>query len=91
MDEHSKKLEEEIRALKDRNARVEAEKAWEVSGFRTMTIAAITYVVAAVILYSMGVKEFFLSAFVPTAGYILSIQSLPVIKKWWTGRHLERE
>lgn len=79
-------LEREIAVLKERNQRVEAEKAWEVSYIRMFFIATITYVVAAGVLYILETKDFLLGALVPTAGYILSMQSLPVIKDWWMSR-----
>ena len=76
-------LETEVRALKARNARVEAEKAWETSYTRTFFVASITYLVASFVLYVIGIEDFFLGALVPTAGYILSTQSLPAIRRWW--------
>ena len=81
--EHLERMEKEILALKERNARVEAEKAWETSYVRTGSIALITYVVACGVLYSIGAENFLLGALVPTAGYILSTQSLPAIRRWW--------
>ncbi len=86
MDDKIRQLEKEIEAIKERNARVEAGKAWETSGFRIFLIAAITYVVAALVLYLIGAKNFLLSALVPTAGFLLSVQTLPIVKKWWIGR-----
>lgn len=80
-------LEQEIAALKERNTRVEADKAWEVSIFRKMTIAIITYVVAVALLYAIGNDEVFRNALVPVAGYLLSTQSLPFLKKWWIKRY----
>ena len=76
-------IQKEIDALKERNKRVEADKAWETSPFRMATIAVITYIVACVLLYILGVPSYFLSALVPAAGYILSAQTLPPIKRWW--------
>ena len=83
------RLEKEIGALKERNRRVEAEKAWETSSFRTSSIAAVTYVVAATVLYSIGVANFLLAALVPTAGYLLSTLSLPAVRTWWMRRNIE--
>lgn len=80
------KLEKEIQALKERNFRVEADKAWEVSGTRVLSIIFVTYVIAGIFLYMIGVQKFFLHALVPVAGYYLSTQSLPSIKKWWIGK-----
>jgi hypothetical protein len=89
-DDRIQNLEHEIRAIKERNFRVEADKAWETSGFRIVSLCFVTYIVAAVLLYVIGVESFLLSALVPTAGFFLSVQSLPLIKRWWTARYLKR-
>jgi len=83
MDDRISKIEQELAAIKERNSRVEAEKAWEVSGFRKAVIAVVTYVLASLVLYFIGVPNFYLSALIPTLGYILSTLSLPFVKRWW--------
>lgn len=83
MEEEIRKLEKEIAAIKERNLRVEADKAWERSGVRIFSLAVITYIVAVLVLYFIGVKNLLLNALVPTAGFLLSVQTLPVIKRWW--------
>ncbi len=85
------KLQNEIEIIKDRNLRVEADKAWETSMFRTVSIMFITYIIASFVLYFIGADNFLLGALVPTIGYFLSTQSLPFIKKWWIGRHVKRK
>lgn len=80
-------LQKEIKALKERNVRVEAEKSWETSEFRIFTLTIITYIVAALVFYFIGAKNFLLNALVPTVGYFLSMQSLPAIKKWWIKKY----
>lgn len=72
-----------IERMLERNARVEADKAWETSTLRIGTIALITYISVAGLLYIIGVEQFLLSALVPVAGFILSTQSLPALKDWW--------
>lgn len=83
MDDRVKQLENELASIKLRNERVEADKAWETSGFRIAFICGITYVVAAALLYLMGAKRFWLDACVPVLGFFLSAQSLPAVKRWW--------
>lgn len=83
-------LEQEIAAIKERNLRVEADKAWETSGFRVGSIMAITYIIASLVLYLIGASNWWLGALVPTAGYFLSTQSLPAIKRWWIERFLKK-
>ncbi len=82
-EEQIQQLEERIKTIEERNRRVEADKAWETSTFRISSITVITYVVAAVVLYFIGVEDFLLSALIPAAGYFLSMRTLPGIKKWW--------
>lgn len=83
-----KKLEDEIAVIKERNLRVEADKAWETSNFRIFSITIITYIVAALVLCLIGAKNFLLNALVPTAGFFLSVQSLPAVKRWWIKKFL---
>ncbi len=82
-EERLAQLERELAEIKQRNAKVEADKAWEVSTFRILTICGITYVVAASLLCVIGAQRHFLGAIVPTVGFFLSAQSLPALKRWW--------
>lgn len=76
-------IEKEIELIKDRNARVEKDKAWEISSARRFTIAAGTYIIAACWLLVIRDSYPWLKALVPTGGYLLSTLSLPIIKTWW--------
>ncbi|GMU74203.1 MAG: hypothetical protein AMXMBFR44_4010 [Candidatus Campbellbacteria bacterium] len=76
-------LEQELQEIKERNRRVEGDKAWETSGLRAFVIALVTYVVAVVVLYLVGASKIFLSALVPVLGFYISTLSLPAIKRWW--------
>ena len=49
-------------------------------------IALITYACAAAVLIVIEVPNPLLSALVPVVGYLLSVQSLPFIKKQWLMR-----
>ena len=89
MEERTHTIERELQTIKERNARVEADKAWERSLFRMLSLAFITYVVAAVLLYLVAVPRFLLSALVPAAGFMLSVQTLPALKRWWIRRCLK--
>ena len=76
-------IEQEINLIKERNRKVEIDKAWETSPLRIISVAIITYVITAVVFYFIGVKNFLLNPLIPTVGYYVSTQSLPIIKKWW--------
>jgi hypothetical protein len=89
MEERIKNLEKEIEVIKERNLRVEADKAWEVSYFRVFLITGIIYLIAIKVLYFIGSANYFLDALVPAMGYFISVQSLPFIKKWWIKKILQ--
>lgn len=77
-------LEKEIKQIKDRNKRVELDKAWETSWPRKLTIMILTYLV--VLLYSYLVSKYnniFFSSLVPVIGFLLSTLSLRLIRKLW--------
>lgn len=83
MEERFRKIEQDVAALQERNRRVEAEKGWETSYVRVLSIVCITYAVAALVLSMIGVKNYFLAALVPALGYALSTLSLPAVRRWW--------
>ena len=76
-------IQNEIASIKERNSRVEADKAWEVSWSRRAVIAVITYLVSGFLLFLIDNPLPPLTALVPTFGYILSTFSIPLAKKWW--------
>jgi len=81
-------LKNEIEQIKERNKRVELDKAWEVSWTRRIFILAMTYIIASAWLYVIRETNIFLKAMVPTVGYLLSTLSIPQIKRWWLERRL---
>ena len=76
-------LEKEINLIKERNKRVETDKAWETSWERLLLISAILYITALIFMIIIGVQNVLLAALVPVLGFALSNQSLPVVKRWW--------
>lgn len=83
MEERIQKLEQEVEIIKARNIKVEADKAWETSYFRVLLISGIIYILATIVLCLLNTQNCFLNALIPAAGYFISVQSLPFIKKWW--------
>ena len=73
----------EIESIKERNKRVELDKAWETSIFRRTTIAIMTYLLVVLFLWNINVENYWLDAVVPTLGFVLSTLSLPFLKNWW--------
>ena len=90
MEPRIQKLEKEIEIIKQRNLRVEADKAWETSYFRIFLISAIIYIIAVKVLNFIGSENYFLNALIPAIGYFISVQSLPFIKKWWIKDHAKK-
>ncbi|MBQ3511222.1 MAG: hypothetical protein IJA30_02865 [Bacilli bacterium] len=79
-----KDLEKEIELIKERNHRVEKDKAWETSWVRRICIAVLTYFV--VVCYNYGITKLdniFLSSLVPVMGFLLSTLSLKLIRNIW--------
>lgn len=72
-----------IQELKARNAKVEADKAWETSWLRKGFIVLATYIIAVFYMKHVGLGNPYLGAFVPSGGYLLSTMSLPFIKNYW--------
>ena len=79
-------IETRLRLIEERNARVEGDKAWEVSFLRRAVVAGITYIVAFAALRSVGSTDAATAACIPLAGYIVSTLSLPMLKDWWIRR-----
>lgn len=80
-------IEKEIGIIKERNQRVEGDKAWETSWTRRLFIALGTYLIAALWLILISDTSPWLKAFVPSVGYLLSTLSLSFVKKWWLGKY----
>lgn len=77
-------IEKEINEIKNRNKRVELDKAWETSLTRKIGICILTYMV--VIIYSYIIKKFdniWLSSIVPVIGFSISTLSLKFVRKIW--------
>ena len=80
----NKELVQEISKIKERNKKVELDKAWETSWTRRICICILTYIV--VIIYSYLIRVYdniFLSSLVPVIGFTLSTLSLKVIRNIW--------
>ena len=79
-----KDLAKEIDAIKQRNKRVETDKAWETSWTRRLCIAVLTYIVVVVYSFTISqVQNIWLSSLVPVIGFTLSTLSLSLVRKIW--------
>jgi len=76
-------IKSEIEKIKQRNERVEADKAWETSLARKILIAVLTYAVIVIFFIVANLPKPFINAIIPTIGFILSTLSIPLFKKAW--------
>ena len=78
-----KQLEKEIELIKQRNKKVEADKAWETSFARKIIIAALTYMTLVVFFFFAQLPNPLVNAIVPSLAFVLSTLTLPFFKKIW--------
>ncbi len=90
MEDRISQIENELSLIKQRNQKVEADKAWERSSYRIFSIVIITYIVAVFLMYELKIENYYLNALIPAIGYFLSTQSLPMIKKYWVSKHHQK-
>jgi len=77
------RIENDLSKITERNRNVELDKAWETSRTRVFAVVCLTYALMCLIFWVIGVQNFSVNAIVPTVGYFLSTQSLPVVKRLW--------
>ena len=84
-------LQNQVQQIIERNNRVQADKAWEISRFRVLSIVLLTYFITCIVFYVLDVREFYLSAIIPTLGYYLSTQGLPILKNFWLKHYFQNK
>lgn len=78
-----KNLEKEIEEIKERNKRVEKDKAWETSFSRKILVLILTYFVIVLFFYFVGIPKPFVNSIVPALAFVVSTLSLSIFKKIW--------
>ncbi len=76
-------IKNDIEGIKERNARVELDKAWETSLARKLLVTILTYIVIVLFFFFAGLPKPFINAIVPTLGFILSTLSVSYFKRLW--------
>lgn len=76
-------LHQEIEKLKNRNKKVEVNKAWETSLTRKLILMLTTYLVVGLTLTTIKNDAPWINAIIPTLGFFLSTLSLPFLKDLW--------
>lgn len=78
-----KNLEEEINKIKERNKKVESDKAWETSWTRRIFIGTSTYLLISLFLIIIKTDKPFISAVIPALAYLISTLSLGLLRTRW--------
>lgn len=86
MEDRFNKIERDLILIRERNSRVEEDKAWETSLFRKVAISLLTYIVMVIFMLSINNDNLFLNATIPTLAFFLSTLSLSFIKTFWIKR-----
>jgi hypothetical protein len=82
----SQDLEKRIAAIEARNKKVEADKAWEVSWTRRISIMIFIYITIAVYLHFVVHISPWINGLVPVLGYVISTFTVQGLKRWWINR-----
>lgn len=76
-------LEKRIEAIEKRNSRVETDKAWQDSLFRRELLLIFTYLALGFYMQAINIEDPWLSAVIPSVGFLLSTLTLPFLKNLW--------
>jgi len=76
-------LEKEIEKIKNRNRRVESDKAWETSYTRRILLSLFTYLAIGFYFEAINIPRAWLNAIVPALAFIFSTLTLPFFKRLW--------
>lgn len=79
-------IESEINKIKERNCKVEKDKAWETSKTRKVLVTLTTYFVMTLVMFVLKMDNPFLGAIIPTLGFVLSTLSVDIAKGFWLQR-----
>ncbi|MDR2902112.1 MAG: hypothetical protein LBU87_03290 [Lactobacillales bacterium] len=80
-------LEKEVKQIKERNKKVERDKAWETSKARKVLIAGGTYFVMVLVMFALDMGHPFIGAIIPTLGFLLSTFSINFAKSVWIKKY----
>lgn len=79
-------IKKDIEEIKERNKRVEKDKAWEISIVRKVLVSVLTYIVVVLFFFFAKLPKPFMNAIVPTLGFLLSTLSISFVKKLWINK-----
>ena len=83
-------LEKEINQIKERNRKVEVDKAWETSKTRRGLLVLFTYLAIGFYFQAIKIDRPWQNAIVPAVAFLLSTLTLPFFKSLWS-KYLHRK
>ena len=83
IEDRLKNLEKEITLIKQRNSRVETNKAWETSFSRKFFVLILTYLVIVTFMHFAQMPAPWANAVVPAVAFMISTLTIPFIKEYW--------
>ena len=84
-------LEARVLRLESRNQRVEANKAWETSWLRRLTIMLLTYFTVVFYLHFVIHIKPWVNALVPVIGYFISTLTIGWLKARWLDHRISKQ
>jgi len=76
-------IKKELEKIKERNRRVEGNKAWEMSSMRKVLLLTTTYFVAGITFVVIGNSSPWVNAIIPTIGFYISTLTFSYVKMFW--------
>ena len=80
-------IESRLEQIESRNAKVEADKAWETSWVRRGLLTLFTYLAVSLYLNAIYIDRPWLNAIVPAVGFMISTLTMPFFKRIWISKH----
>ena len=77
-------VEKEISQIKERNRKVESDKAWETSKTRRGLLVLFTYLAIGFYFQAIKIARPWQNAIVPAIAFLLSTLTLPFFKNLWS-------
>lgn len=91
MSDEIQQIKRDIELIKERNKRVEVDKAWETSFARAVIVIFLTYLIAVATLFVIQNEHPFRNAFIPALAFFASVQSIPFVKRMWVVNYLKKQ
>lgn len=83
-------LQRQIDEIKERNKKVEADKAWETSWARKGILIVLTYIVIVIFFLFAHLPDPFTNAIVPALAFVISTLTVPLFKNYWVEKYYRK-